>query len=448
MTSSSWEHQREVRDALATIVADPQLGVPALSSAPTMSNLLKDLLPDAPRETSVLVAAAEAGIAQILLDHVGQGMDIATASSLAASAFAARTPFTTDACNWAVGELSVALGLGRAGPPAVGRAPAAGAHGGPPPGGFRPPRQAPTTVDAGDRAETIVPGRDAGRGAGWATPGYGAGYGPPGARPGAPAGPGASPAAPPGARPAAAGAPPGAGYRYPPPPAPPARAGYAYPPPAAPAAGPGYAYPPPAVPSTGPGQAGLPRPGRRTPKAWMIVTAAVVIVALIGGVVALVRRNSGSGTTIEPLSKLLKPDVVSCTTTKSLDLKGLTHREACTTDVSTIKLFAYQFGTASEYTTGLSKLNTTTGWKSSAAGRHCPPPPGTTHARTLWHSNVNAKYRPRAGQILECYPFSHGAGFLLYLWTLPTQRVIIIGFEFATGTFADLEKWWSGLDYG
>jgi len=189
VTSSSWEHQREVRDALATIVADPQLGVPALSSAPTMSNLLKDLLPDAPRETSVLVAAAEAGIAQILLDHVGQGMDIATASSLAASAFAARTPFTTDACNWAVGELSVALGLGRAGPPAVGRAPAAGAHGGPPPGGFRPPRQAPTTVDAGDRAETIVPGRDAGRGAGWATPGYGAGYGPPGAPGLAPGGP-------------------------------------------------------------------------------------------------------------------------------------------------------------------------------------------------------------------------------------------------------------------
>ncbi len=27
MTSSSWEHQREVRDALRTIVADPQLGV-------------------------------------------------------------------------------------------------------------------------------------------------------------------------------------------------------------------------------------------------------------------------------------------------------------------------------------------------------------------------------------------------------------------------------------
>jgi hypothetical protein len=46
VTGTSWEHQREVRDALQTIVSDPQLGVPALSSAQTMSNLLKDLITD------------------------------------------------------------------------------------------------------------------------------------------------------------------------------------------------------------------------------------------------------------------------------------------------------------------------------------------------------------------------------------------------------------------
>lgn len=111
MTDTAWAHQREVGEALHSIVSDPQLGAPALSNAQTMSNLLKDLLPDARRETSVLVAAAEAGLARILLDHVSQGMDAATAASLAASAFAARTPFTPEACDWAVGELSVALGL-------------------------------------------------------------------------------------------------------------------------------------------------------------------------------------------------------------------------------------------------------------------------------------------------------------------------------------------------
>ena len=101
MTDTARVHQREVREALHAIVFDPQLGTPALSNPQTMSNLLKDLLPDAPRETSVLVAAAEAGLAQILLDHVSQGMDAATAASLAASAFAARTPFTAEACDGA-----------------------------------------------------------------------------------------------------------------------------------------------------------------------------------------------------------------------------------------------------------------------------------------------------------------------------------------------------------
>jgi hypothetical protein len=166
VTSTSWEHQREARDALRTIVTDPQLGVAALSSAQTMSNLLKDLLPDAPRETSVLVAAAEAGLAQTLLDHVGQGMNVATASSLAASALAARTPFTTDACNWAVGELVVALGLAPEPPPAgpvAGAPPAGGIPAAPAAAGQNRPPMSPYA--AGDRAETILPPRNTGQGA-------------------------------------------------------------------------------------------------------------------------------------------------------------------------------------------------------------------------------------------------------------------------------------------
>lgn len=154
MTSTSWEHQREVRDALRTIVSDPQLGVAALSSAQTMSNLLKDLLPDAPRETSVLVAAAEAGLAQTLQDRVGQGMDLATASSLTASAFAARTPFTADACNWAVAELAVALGLAPDQPAPAGETmvdPGQQAAG---PAAQNLP---PAARAAGDTAETLLP---------------------------------------------------------------------------------------------------------------------------------------------------------------------------------------------------------------------------------------------------------------------------------------------------
>ena len=501
MTSTSWEHQREVRDALRTIVTDPQLGTAALSSAQTMSNLLKDLLPDAPRETSVLVAAAEAGLAQTLLDHVGQGMDVVTASSLAASAFAARTPFTTDACNWAVGELAVALGLARGEPPPGGQAPTGPAHtgaaqagpvaGAPPPGG-RPAgpaaaggaagesRPGVSPYAAGDRAETILPPRNAGQGARpdragprlgtaprpvpappgcvpapvsgagrpigpgaasgpGAGPAPGAGYGYPGANPAArAAAPGAQGMAPPTA------VPPGAGYGYPPPPAPGAAAGYrGYP---GRGAVPGYAYPPRPVPGTVPGQG--PKPSR-TPKAWMILTACVAIVALVGGIAALARHdNSSNGTTIEPLSQLIKPDVTSCKSTVTLGMTRLTHREFCQTSVHSIGLDAYQFATASAYANGLSLLNTVTGWSPSGAGTGCPPPSGNTSGQTQWHSNVNSNYPQRAGQILECYSVAHPS-FLLYLWTLPTQRVILVANDNATGaTFTDLEKWWSGLNYG
>jgi hypothetical protein len=210
VTGTSWEHQREVRDALQTIVSDPQLGVPTLSSAQTMSNLLKELLPDAPRETSVLVAAAEAGLAQVLLDQVGQGMDISTASSLTASAFAARTPFTADACCWVVVELSVALGL--------------------------------------------APGE--------------------------------------------------------------------------PAAGGGAQAPP-----------------------------------------SLVARNAGSsGTAVEPVSQIIKPDVTSCRAGAALGMHGITKTLACHTHQTRIGLLAYQFNTAADHRAGLSRLNGLTGWNPSSAG--------------------------------------------------------------------------------
>jgi hypothetical protein len=132
--------QSDVRTVLHTIVSDPVYGASALSSSQTMANLLKDLLPDSPREASLLVAAAEAGVASSLQDHVSQGMDVRTASALVASSFAARTAFKPEACTWAVGEMAVALGLGPAGnvsPPAV--PPQAGPGTGYQQGGYQPP---------------------------------------------------------------------------------------------------------------------------------------------------------------------------------------------------------------------------------------------------------------------------------------------------------------------
>jgi hypothetical protein len=106
-----WDAQGEAQAALRTIVADPRYGPAALSNAQTMTNLLKDMLPDAPRESSVLVAASEVGVAGVLQDNVSQGMDLATASRLAAGSLENRTALTPDACAWAVAVLASALRL-------------------------------------------------------------------------------------------------------------------------------------------------------------------------------------------------------------------------------------------------------------------------------------------------------------------------------------------------
>src|SRR5215469_10581884 len=136
MSDMSWEHASEARAALNAIVTDPEHGVGALSNPQTMSNLLKDYLPDAPREKSILVAAAEAGLADTLRDHVAQGMDPNTAIRLTASSFSSTTPFTPEACSWVTGEIAGVLGISQ---PA---APGGGVGGSP--GGYNVGAGAPT----------------------------------------------------------------------------------------------------------------------------------------------------------------------------------------------------------------------------------------------------------------------------------------------------------------
>jgi hypothetical protein len=111
VTSTPWDAQGEAQAALRAIVADPQYGPAALSNAQTMTNLLKDMLPDAPRESSVLIAASEAGVPGMLQANVAQGMDWDTASRLAAGSFESRTALTPQACRWAVSVLGSALRL-------------------------------------------------------------------------------------------------------------------------------------------------------------------------------------------------------------------------------------------------------------------------------------------------------------------------------------------------
>lgn len=109
MASAPWDPRGEALNALRTIAADPQYGAEALASAPMMTNLLKDMLPDAPREANVLITAAGAGVPTALQGYLAQGMDVGTATQLAAGTLAERTALTADACAWATSSLATAL---------------------------------------------------------------------------------------------------------------------------------------------------------------------------------------------------------------------------------------------------------------------------------------------------------------------------------------------------
>ncbi len=109
MASAPWDPRGEALNALRTIAADPQYGAEALASAQMLTNLLKDMLPDAPREANVLITAAGAGVPTALQGYLAQGMDVGTATHLAAGALAERTALTADACAWASSSLATAL---------------------------------------------------------------------------------------------------------------------------------------------------------------------------------------------------------------------------------------------------------------------------------------------------------------------------------------------------
>lgn len=111
MNTKPWDASGSARNALHGIVSDPQYGATALSQPAVMTNLLKDMLPDEPREAGLLVAAAQADLAGSLRGYLAQGLDPDTAVSLTATSFVNSTSHTPEAGNWVVAELALALGL-------------------------------------------------------------------------------------------------------------------------------------------------------------------------------------------------------------------------------------------------------------------------------------------------------------------------------------------------
>src|ERR1022692_1457577 len=481
----SWEHATEARAALNAIVTDPEHGVAALSSAQTMSNLLKDLLPDAPREKSMLVAAAEAGLANTLRDHVAQGMDPGTAISLTASSFSATTPFTPEACNWVAGEIAIALGISS---PTGG-----GLLGGTPPG-FAPLDQGAATQmppsgfgtgqPPGGYPQTPAPGQGYPQGPGQGYPqSPGQGY------PQSPSGYPQTPA------PGYPQAPPTQGY-----PQPTGQGGFGG---AAAggfggAAAGGYGGGADGVQQTTPGWqqggqygqggqgGGLPGggSGRTSGSKRGLLIAGGVLVAIIVVIVVIASLGSSptpkpiatgtstptatpsqSATTtpspttapggVESLNTILHPAglaavATDCSTAPTLKLNTatLTNSLACNHTAGTkIIVYAYQFDSNSDYMAGFKHINSFLLFTPSKASSTCPQPSSNTEGgATTWHANKNPKYKA-AGQILECYTSKTQEPVLV--WTMPTMNVVWIAVDKDSGsTGTTILTWWKTLNYG
>ncbi len=109
MTTQPLDASGAALRALQSIVAD--YGAAALSDAQFMNNVLRDLLPDEPREASVLVAAAEADVAGIIGERAAQHISPGAAIAQAAVVLGERTALTQDACQWAASQTARAIGL-------------------------------------------------------------------------------------------------------------------------------------------------------------------------------------------------------------------------------------------------------------------------------------------------------------------------------------------------
>lgn len=108
MLDPLWDPSGKAREALRQIVAD--FGTRALSSPSILDNVLHDLLPDSPKQVSLILATGGSDVATSLKDHVGQGMDPDTAVRLAAAQLAEQTPYDAAGCRWVTAEFARALG--------------------------------------------------------------------------------------------------------------------------------------------------------------------------------------------------------------------------------------------------------------------------------------------------------------------------------------------------
>lgn len=465
MSGEPYDRQGEVRDALNQAVGG--YGKRVLTDPRVLGNLLTDLLPDLPRERSLLVTAAEAGVAAELTRSVdGQHMDADTAVALAARSLTEARSLDPAASTWVSAEYAKALGYQvRAQaplPPLNDTAPP------PIPGTLPPYAPTQTTNSPGYRPLDAAPPATAPPQSPW----------PPQAPPQNPWPPQAPPQSP-----------------WPPQvplpnqwsPQGPAQGPWSPAPgPAAGPAGPGMpGLPGPTTPG-GPGGPWQPAPGpwpsstpparsgpRRGGLLWGGAAAAVVVVYLVIAATANAFPFSTTKPTpaptpkptvtspkpppsaatpkptlalaagVDPLTSFMPSDLVDLST-ECNPQRGIpwtnpglvTALQCLDPNLAAGQVFGYQVDSDADYAKAWANYNA---WAKFGVSDTVDCPPGSGESQGGPGKWWNDNYPQRDGQVLECFSSDSGP---VYVWTYPTEDAFIVAQPPKSWTFATLETWW------
>jgi hypothetical protein len=381
--SQQLDAQGEAREALGTAVTS--YGQRVLSDPHTLGNLVADLLPDLPRERSLLVTAAEAGIAAEMRQHVeGQHIDPDIAVQLVASALSDRRALDPAAGLWVASEYAQALGYqvraytpaAPSGPPQqvspAGQPPQSWPQSWPPAGPSWPPAQ---PSSGGSRSSWAVRRRGL----------------------------------------IAAGA--------------------------AVALTGGYLIAAATVAHTFPftkarpvAASSLVHSARPAPKPTKPATPTPTGPTLAAGVT--------------PLLQLLPEDIGDPATQcqpdpppYSWDMPGRVTALACT-DPGLIKgkVYAYQMDSQADYEATWQSYSKVVGFTSSSPGPDCPPAKGGVGT----FATDSKMFPHQPGQVVWCVMVDVGNGPQpTYTWTLPTEDAFFVAAGAPNSSFAAMDRWWS-----
>jgi len=440
------------RQALGSAVAS--YGISILSDPRALREALTRLLPNSPRERSLLSAAAGADVASRLRRHIQEGYeDPNRAVQAVARELAERTAIEMAACLWVTAEFDRVLGYPESSgttlayptrplgddqlPPVEPEPPP---WGGPQPGFGGYQEQA----GYGVAGAGITPGSQQPM---MQPPGaQGPGVQPPGMQP-----PGMQP---PGIQP---GVQPGGWWQMPP----------------------GQVPPGPGVPVPGYGQPR--RPGNRG--RVILIVAAAVVVALGGYVGAAavthlfpfhrvdavplprpsIRPTHHQPTATPaptptstvatlpqgkaPLTALL-PGVLDDPASQCSPIlppyhwtmSGVVQALQCdqVPGLRNGTVFAFQLDSASNYLTAWGNYNQWWGFNGAAAGTSCPPGGATGEGTVSWSAHFFPQHE---GQVLECEEVSGNQP--AYTWTMPTEYAFIVAQGAPGSSYAGLQTWWT-----